>query len=67
MTGDGPLSPTSEAARKKHFRDLALRDALEEASSEERELLRKDENLGLWHEALVSLLSEPQPRRSPRG
>ena len=60
MSAEGPLSPASEAARKKHFRDLAHRDALEEASPEERGLLRKDENLGLWREALVSLLADLQ-------
>lgn len=60
MSAEGPLSPASEAARKKHFRDMAHRDALEEASPEERELLRKDENLGLWREALVSLLADLQ-------
>ena len=59
MRSDG-LSPTSEAARKKRFREMAHRDALEEASPEERELLRKDENLGLWREALVSLLADLQ-------
>lgn len=60
MSEDGPLSPASEAARKKQFRELAERDALEEASPEERELLRRDENLGLWREALVSLLADLQ-------
>lgn len=60
MSAEGPLSPASEAARKKRFREMAHRDALEEASPEERELLRKDANLGLWREALVSLLADLQ-------
>lgn len=60
MSGDAPLSPASEAARKKHFRELAYRAALEQASQEEREMLRADENLELWREALVSLPSDLQ-------
>lgn len=57
---DSPLSPASDAARKKYFRELAERDALEEASPEEHELLRRDENLGHWREGLVSLLADLQ-------
>lgn len=60
MGSDAPLSPASEAARKKHFREMAYRDALEEASQEERAMLRADENLELWREALVSLLADLQ-------
>ena len=57
---NGPLSPASESARKQRLREMAYRDALEEASQEEREMLRADENLDLWREALVSLLSDLQ-------
>lgn len=57
---NGPLSPASESARKQCLREMAYRDALEEASQEEREMLRADENLDLWREALVSLLSDLQ-------
>ena len=60
MSSDASLSPASEAARKKHFREIAYRDALEEASQEERAMLRADENLELWREALVSLLADLQ-------
>lgn len=60
MSEDAPLSPASDAARKKHFRKLAYRDALGESTLQERELLRRDENLGLWREALVSLLADLQ-------
>ena len=59
-SGNAPLSPASEAALKKRFREMAYRDALEEASQEEREMLRRDENLDRWREALVSLLSDLQ-------
>lgn len=59
-SGNPPLSPASEAACKKHLRKLAERDALEEASEAERELLRRNENLGRWSEALVSLLADLQ-------
>lgn len=60
MSSNDPLSPASKAARKKQFRETAQRDALEEATPKERELLRRDENLGHWREALVSLLADLQ-------
>ncbi len=46
------------AREKKRFRELAERDVLEETSEEENALLRQDENLGPWREALVSLQDE---------
>ena len=52
--------PRLRSYPEKRFRELAYRDALEEASQEEREMLRRDENLDRWREALVSLLSDLQ-------